>query len=185
MSGGRLLFSQGAPVTNNDVRGLLAQLTDAGFIGQEISPGTAEYFTGDRFLQLVTFMGCSPFLKLKPDDESSDDFCRIRILGPYAKSRFLEGRNTRPPRCPGCRKSVEDWRSLVDSWNAGRDTGYRCPSCSLAVPFTELEWRQNAGSGRLFIEITRIFPGEAVPVQALLDILGSHGTAWNYFYIQD
>jgi len=186
MSSGKLLFSLPSAITEDGVDSLIAELETAGFIGAMIEPGVRKFFAGDRFLQLITFMGCSPFLKLEPDGDSSDDFCSIWIRGPYTEPRFVAGSNTRPPRCPRCRQRMEgEWQALVERWKADADTQYNCPRCHESVPFEVLEWRQNAGAGRLFVEVTQIFPGEAVPVQALMDLLGRHGSPWNYFYIQE
>lgn len=185
MSTGRLLFAQAEPLDEPAVKRLLSDLETLGFLGPPIAPGEAPaYFTGDRFMQLVSFMGCSPFLKLRPDEEGDDDFCRIRVLGPYAAPRLVTGTNTRPPRCPACRRPVEAWRELAGRWEAGEPMDYNCPACGAITPFGRLEWRQNGGAGRLFIEVSRIFPGEAVPVPALMDRLGHHGGAWSYFYVQ-
>ena len=184
MSTGRLIFSFPAPLSREAVQRLLSALTAAGFIGKPLRPGAPEFLAGDRFLQLVTFMGCSPFLQLEPDDVGDGEFCHVRVRGPYREPRFIRGTNTRPPRCPGCRRRVEAWQPLAERWEETRDAEHRCPECGTETPFADLEWRQNAGVGRLFIEVTQVFPGEAVPVPALMDLLAEAGGPWSYFYVQ-
>jgi hypothetical protein len=46
-----------------------------------------------------------------------------------------------------------------------------------------IQWRKMAGYAHLFIEITDVFPKEAIPQTLLLDSLTdmSH-TGWTYFY---
>ena len=47
----------------------------------------------------------------------------------------------------------------------------------------DLDWRRQAGCGRLLLEVTDVFPGEAVPVSALLRGLEGLGAGpWRYFY---
>lgn len=184
MSTGRLILSFPDPLSGGALERLLSTLEAAGFIGDPIRRGAGEFMTGNRFLQLVTFMGCSPFLRLEPSGADDSDFCHVRIHGPYANPRFVRGTNTRPPRCPNCRRRVEEWQPLAERWEATRDAAHHCPACGSETPFTGLEWRQNAGIGRLFIEVTQVFPGEAVPVPALMELLATTGGPWNYFYVQ-
>ncbi len=48
------------------------------------------------------------------------------------------------------------------------------------------DWKQQGGFARLVIQVEEIFPGEAVPTDALLALLEHEsGCAWRYFYVQD
>lgn len=59
-----------------------------------------------------------------------------------------------------------------------------CANCGENIPMQDVKWRRDAGLGRLFVEITQIFPGEAVPVDHLMKRLSTLPTGgWRYFYI--
>jgi hypothetical protein len=146
------------------------------------------YLLGDRFMQLVAFMGCSPFINLEPtyDDQP---FCHLFIQGPYAQPMFMRGRNTGAPRCESCRKRIPDWDSLLQQWQADPEN-FRaaCPHCGHSQSPAGYNWRQSAGSGRLFLCVENIFPSEAIPSPELLKTLETGENmclAWSYFYIQD
>jgi DNA-directed RNA polymerase subunit RPC12/RpoP len=162
------------------------RLQELGLIGPPYAGEQPGFLVGEHFLRLVTFMGCSPYLQLEPPVDGSDRFCHIRLLGPYPYPRLLRGSNTRPPRCPGCRKRIEGWQEKVTllEANAGGST-IECPHCSRHSTPLELEWQRNAGVSRFFIQITEVFPGEAVPVPALLEQLKGDGGEWDYFYLTD
>jgi hypothetical protein len=58
-----------------------------------------------------------------------------------------------------------------------------CDQCQTRSTIEEFNWRKMAGYARLFIEITDIFPKEAIPQQLLLNILSATFNAdWQYFY---
>ena len=135
---------------------------------------------GKRFLQLITFMGCSPHIRFEPRDADDDDYCFIRILE-YEKPRLLRSQNSRTPGCPHCRKpAVADWSLLENP----QKTTLSCQHCGALSRPEELRWRNDAGMARLFIEINSIFPGEAQPVESLMQHLQKEtGCEWRYFYL--
>jgi hypothetical protein len=60
---------------------------------------------------------------------------------------------------------------------------WTCPACGAASAPYQLNWRHNAGCGRLFVEIWGIHPHEAVPADALLACLHEHTAQhWSYCY---
>lgn len=170
-----------------DVAALLARLRGIDFIGAHILPeNEADYLLGERFMQLVTFMGCSPYIQLKPTEDSKP-FCHLKIDGPYTDPVFLGGKNSNAPSCKACRKRIPQWEALINAWSK-QPQRYQatCPHCgNLQNPAT-YNWRQAAGTGRFFLLVENIFPQEAQPSTALLKALqGDDDKAWCYFYIQD
>jgi Zn ribbon nucleic-acid-binding protein len=180
MSSGRLILFPDTPDSPAPEPGALMQfLQRIGLAGDPLDPAQATYLVGSRFMQLVSFMGCSPYLQLKPPEDGGSGFCHIALLGPFEQPRFLYGANTRPPRCPACSQPIKAWR---ENLALNRIT---CDNCGNISRPDELEWRRNAGVGRIFVEIRNIFPGEAVPVDELMNGLREiDGGAWSYFYLQ-
>ena len=151
------------------------------FIGEPFN-GDMQFFTGERFLDLIALMGCSPGIKLEPDDDQA--FCYIRLIPGTESIEFHGGDRTHAPRCPQCRSVVTDWESKISCWQeSGAGAAWSCEACGHEAAPWDYNWRKSAGFGRCFIEISNIFPKEAIPQQQLLDALNSHyGVSWHYFY---
>jgi DNA-directed RNA polymerase subunit RPC12/RpoP len=184
---GRLILTPQDPyLLPDEPETILTPLHEIGFIEHALKeiPG---YLLGERFMQLVTFMGCSPYIRLQPD-ESDEPFCHLRLDGPYPRPILLSGKNTQPPRCMACRKRLSDWQASFQSWQGSTDNHMaRCPHCGYQQDPVTYDFRQSAGCGRLFLIVENIFPQEAIPTPALLDTLKhvSKGNDWRYFYQQD
>lgn len=165
---------------------MISRLADLGLVGANYGEIPGAYLTGPRFLQLITFLGCSPQLQLVPPANGSQDFCHIRLRGPFEKPRLLSAANTRPPRCPACGKGLSQWRQMEPFWARGQsDSQIVCHSCGQSASPADLNWRRKAGFGHCFIEIREVFPEEAVPLPALMESLRGEGASWCYFYLQD
>jgi hypothetical protein len=166
---------------------ILAQLREIGFIGDRLADSDNRYLLGDNFMQLVTFMGCSPNIELNPG-EPGQPFCHLVIDGPSERPRLLRGRNTTPPRCAGCRKRLEDWQTIFETWRQ-EAPGWQapCPHCGHLQDPATYDFRQSAGCGCLFLLVENIFPQEAIPSPALLHRLQAttDDRPWRYFYLQD
>jgi hypothetical protein len=184
---GRLVLTPQDPyLLPDEPETILSQLHEIGFIEHALEnmPG---YLLGERFMQLVTFMGCSPYIRLQPD-ESDEPFCHLRLDGPYPRPILLHGKNTQPPRCKACRKRLSDWQANFKSWKSSTDNyKARCPYCGYQQDPVTYDFRQSAGCGRLFLFVENIFPQEAIPSPALLEALkrASKSEAWRYFYYQN
>jgi hypothetical protein len=181
---GRLLLSTHDPLLLPAKTLLTATLAEAGFLGTPLWDRDDAFALGERFLQLVTFAGCSVRIELSPNGEAP--FCHIRLTGPFERPKFLIGRNTRPPRCCNCRAPLQNWEKLLADGNAGPAAPIACTACREATPPWNYDWKVKAGFGRLFIQIEEVFPGEAAPTPGLMNLLeGCTGCMWRYFYIQD
>ena len=162
---------------------LAETLAGAGMLGAPYDGRENAFLVGERFLQLVTFMGCSPHIELDPPGGNSDDFCHV-LIHTYAVPRLMVGSNTRAPRCPVCGKPG----AVAAAALARRDPALPvpCDHCGTRNPVASLKWRRDAGFGRLFVEVRSVFPGEAVPVEGLFRTLAeTTGGPWNYFYLTD
>lgn len=141
------------------------------------------YLTGEKFLDLIAFVGCSPDIALEPQDDDRP-FCLVHIQEHADAIEFHCGDQTHEPRCPHCRNAVINWQTRINSWlEADVKTLWECEACHSQAEPWRYNWRRSAGFGRCFIEISNIFPKEAIPQQQLLDTLHSHfGINWHYFY---
>ncbi|MBE9568656.1 MAG: hypothetical protein IMF14_08165, partial [Proteobacteria bacterium] len=134
------------------------------------------FLTGEKFLDYIAYMGCAPAVQFQTDDDGSD-FCFIKIHQ-YDSAELIHSRiQTRAPHCPGCKKAVKNWQTNISS------TQIHCDLCATTAGIENFDWRKMAGYAQLFIEITDIFPKEAIPQQILLDKLADiTDTGWQYFY---
>lgn len=190
MHTGRLVLTPGDPFyLPESSQRILAQLREIRFCNGS-APGLKgqHYLLAERFMQLVSFMGCSPFIQMEPTQDGQP-FCHLWIDGPYPHPIFLQGRNTSSPRCEACRRRIPQWQALIESWGKEPESFQACcPHCGHGQNPASYDWRQSAGCGRLFFCIENIFPNEAIPSPELLNTLAAadtHGSPWRYFYIQD
>jgi len=137
---------------------------------------------GPRFYQWITFMGCAPALKLEPDDAADESFCHIR----FTQHDELQFRYLRPEvkgRCPACTKLGLTAASFLQQKCLQQQT-WTCPHCRQSCSPLALNWKNEAGVGRFFIEFMEVHPHEAIPVDGLLQRLAEvTETKWQYFYV--
>jgi hypothetical protein len=111
-------------------------------------------------------MGCAPSIQFEAS-EDGEDFCFIK-LHQYEKAKLIYSQTqSRAPHCPACQKPVKDWQ------HSKTETTISCNLCHTSAGIEKFNWRKMAGFARLFIEITDIFPKEAIPQQMLLDKLAA------------
>ena len=165
-----------------DFPALIQPLTQFGLLGEPFTyQGTPHYRPGESFLQLITYLGCSPVISLGEPGTTGDEFAHIALVNTET-THLLHGDNVKSPRCPKCRHIYETWQEELPQWER---QAVICPSCELEGPIQALHWRQCAGYGRSFIKIWGVFEGEALPSDTFLEKLNSDtGVAWDYFYIQ-
>lgn len=181
--------------TNSDIQltHLLNSLNNLGFIGCAVTDSNAglEYCVGDTFLQLITFMGCSPYIEfeppldLKPDDVPG--FCFVRISAATEKNTLYHAGELNKlktvPRCQHCRKVIGNWAENVADLDGTTPWQLTCPSCETQLTQDELDWRKASGSGNIFIEVLNVYLQEAVPTDAFLQQLETVSSSpWQYFY---
>lgn len=166
---------------------ITSTLSDIQFI-EAVTGNTTEYLAGQRFLNLLTFLGCSPDINLVPDNnsgnnsDSDSNHCLIRILEISTTPRCIGFTQNASPRCPHCKKRIANRPS--GTWQQASNICI-CDKCRAQTPYAHLNWRHECGFGCCGFEITHIYPHEAVPTDQLLDALESAtGTPWQYSYAQ-
>ncbi|MBK1699881.1 hypothetical protein [Thiococcus pfennigii] len=178
---GRLVLTPSDPRAAPDPVRLHDALTAVGLLGAPLGGPPGAYRVGPSFLALITFAGCAVHVDTEARDEGAGPFTHVRLGGPLAEAQLRVGHNTRPPRCPTCRERLADWRAALDPGQP-----LTCPGCATSAPACAWDWRAQAGCGRLFVDIEEVFPGEAVPTQALMGALEALGAGpWRHFYLQD
>lgn len=157
-----------------DQGALEQQLNRIGLIGNRRQPG--RFSSGPAYLELVAYLGCSPHIALG----EAEDAMLVSFGGPFDKTQFRAHPNARP-RCPACRQNL-----VVEDIPERPDGIISCPHCGISHQACKLNWRNKAGFGRFFVEISNVHESEAVPGETLLEELGSAtGQAWGYFYWQE
>jgi DNA-directed RNA polymerase subunit RPC12/RpoP len=184
---GRLVLTPKDPyLVPDNPEAIFSELRKTGLIATPLEPHHG-YLLGENFMQLVTFMGCSPSIRLEPD-KTDEPFCHLLLAGPYPQPRLLSGKNTLPPRCDTCRKRLNDWQSnFHDLEQKGGAWQARCPHCGHHQDPATYDFRQSGGCGRFMLFIENIFPQEAIPSPSLLESLkrATDDAPWHYFFQQE
>ncbi len=170
-----------------DLPQLINALQEAALIGEAFDfGGTLHYRPGEEFINLITFLGCSPVISLGEPGKTGEEFCHIGFEGPLSQPQFIAGDNIKIPRCPHCGHRFEPWQPLIEDWTKHLSTQqWACPECGNTVQAPKLRWRKCAGFGRFFIKIWGIFESEAVPNPNLLSLLEKQtGSPWQHFYVR-
>lgn len=170
------------PDVEPNLQRLVQQLRQLEFIDTEFDfKGRNHYRPGELFLQLVTFLGCSPVVSLGAPGLTGEEFCHVEFET-CSESGIVAGANGKPPRCPYCKTRIDAWRPGQGlDWPATEERP--CPNCGTGVTLHALDWRHSAGVGRFFIKVWGVFEGEAVPTSRLMEHLETvTGMAWDYFY---
>ncbi len=142
------------------------------------------FLAGEQFLQLLTFMGCSPSINLVPQHEADRDYCHIVLSPVHAHVHFRSHERDVFARCPECGRRDANWPVLIECWHRDRSQQeYVCPHCHKSTSLYDLRWRQVAGFGRFFIDVFSIFPQEGIPSKHLMAALGDACVQpWTYFF---
>jgi hypothetical protein len=181
MSSGKLILAPRDPQSAApSADSVLQALAEIGMTGATLDTGPASYLAGPRFLELISFVGCSAQVELEPQPAGGQAFCHIRLIGPFDLPLPFLGRNTAAPRCPRCGAPVAAWRTRIEKSHLS------CERCGEALTPSELNWRRSGGFARIAVEVHNVFPSEAVPVPELMKHL-AQATArdWSYFYVQN
>jgi len=163
----------------DDIDQFIALCDQKGFISQEDRGLEKNYYlTGDRFLQLVTFMGCSPYLKIYPEHDEDTNYCSVYIPDAPQAVEFITSTQAKRPFCPDCRKALD-----INIKTLAADKRLVCPHCHKEFQANELDWRRNAGFINFAITISQVFPKEAIPTDKFLSWLATiTKRKWKYFY---
>lgn len=168
----------------DDPRTVIRGLQREGFAGEPCETEKSALRVGPRFTEWVSFLGCSPHLRLAPE-APGQPYTRLEIPAPASAPRLIAGANVKPPRCPRCRRPFVD-RAGLQPLPADPAARRACMHCGCETAWLALDWRRSACAARWWIAITEIHESEAVPTPALLDRLGALGGGrWDYCYVRD
>jgi len=170
-------------------------LQGLGLIGAPRPLGERVFYpTGAEFLQLVTFLGCSPAIELDPPADparlaqasAAGRFCHAFITR-TPQPRLRADAATPAPRCPTCKQPLPDWPATLMRWRLQLPAApWQCSGCRQDTDIMSLRFRKTAGIARIWLDIRGIHPFEAVPAPALLDGLRAlTGTDWLTCYLQE
>ncbi|CAK0743459.1 conserved hypothetical protein [Gammaproteobacteria bacterium] len=179
------------PLVSVEIAKLEATLRTLGVIGTPLPTMDAVdltlvdwYAAGAQLLEQVTFLGCSPVVRLAAAYDGDTDFCRLCLPPPLPHPVWRAPPGASPPRCPRCRTADATWRTALPAWEADPVASrHVCPSCGHGTPLHQWRLREAAGFGRSYLELWGIHPGEAVPGEVLLATLAQlSGGPWRWFY---
>jgi hypothetical protein len=129
---------------------------------------------GERLMEWVNFLGCSPNLYAGSLD------CRIRIHY-YKEKNALGGQSIDSIRYPKCKHRIDNTLKLLQLYP--QHSSWTCPECGNQGFIEDINWRKSAGFSHYFIEVSNIFPKEAVPSPGMLQSLKTCTQQdWNWFY---
>ncbi|MDQ7016123.1 MAG: hypothetical protein Q9N68_07080 [Gammaproteobacteria bacterium] len=145
------------------------------------------YRSGERFMEHLTFVGCSPFIALQPEEaKANQTYCAIHL--PQQSNHYYSAVDSMStaPHCPHCRKAHPTWQTALQQWHKNQTQRWSCNICEKTSAPWQWNWRKQAAFGRSVIEILNIHPHEAIPSQALLDALHAlNQTPWQYAYVRE
>lgn len=158
-----------------NLEALIKFLQETGLAGDALHQDENSFSVGENFLEHISFMGCSPSINFSNENKDGK-FTFIRLtLTPTITA--LTGSHSFAPHCPHCKKAEKNWREHL------KNHRLQCGHCQETADAWQYNWRKSAGFGRCFIEITDIYPKEAMPQPSLLLALENHfQVAWKYFF---
>lgn len=159
----------------DDLETLINFLQKLELIGQAINKNENSFLIGEKFLNHISFMGCSPHIKFdNEDNDGKFTFIRLHLTETITT---LTSQHSFAPHCPQCKKPEKTWRDLL------KNNQIECSHCQTTSEAWHYNWRKSAGFSRCYIEITDIFPKETIPQPAFLKSLENKFlTSWTYFY---
>jgi hypothetical protein len=188
-----MVLTTADPLQAVDQATIVTALVDLGLLGERLERPDWAFATGPGFGKLVGFTGCAvQFGDPVPGGSAPGPW--VRVPPPLPAPRLLWGRNTRPPRCPGCSTPARDWTDWLASAPSREVPGcgcdamqpLACGACAAAAPACRWRWGRHGGAGRSFVMVEEVFPAEGQPLPGLLQALGGVGAGpWVFFYVQD
>jgi len=180
---GRLLLAPEDPMAAAPTASLAELLGDGQLISSTSLISATRFSPGKRLFEYIGFTGCAVQLDQGPIGAAGFE---IELEGPFACPVSRLGRNSRPPRCPGCRRPLADWRAQLDQTERDDSPTLHCADCGAEEPAWRWNWGRQGGFGRLLINLEPVFPGEGRPLPALFRLLEHLEIGpWRYFYVQD
>ena len=160
--------------TNIEFSSILQTLKKLDLIDSNIAD--KRYATGNGFVSLLTFMGCSPNIELEPQDDKP--YCYIEI-NTDEKVKFFSGINLKAAVCPECKVKITQISNPTNEKSI-------CSNCNNEFQISFLNWCKTAFIAKSCIAIGNIYESEAIPNDQLLDALEKISQSkWKYAYIRE
>ena len=170
------LFLHPEQNSSQNTSSFITALQNIELISNTINSQDKHFHVGEKFLDYVAHMGCAPNIQFK-ESPNNENFCFIKIHYHDQNQLIVSKIQAKPPQCPECKKPIKNWQDKIT------DTTLFCEHCDTTTNIENINWRKMGGFSNLFIEITDIFPKEAIPQHFLLDKLSKiTQTNWLYFY---
>jgi hypothetical protein len=179
-----ILLPENPDFTPDKTEPVTEALRAISFLGPAIGGSDNRFTIGERFFDHISFLGCSPSIKIEPENENDRHFCHIRI-SQFSSAHFYHGQLTKLPSCSNCKKPLSSLKKkLEDQETAGFEGRWHCEQCDAAGDIKALNWRKTAGYGSFSIEIWSVYPNEAVPSDFLLGTVEKvTSQKWRYIYV--
>lgn len=124
-------------------------------------------------MELITFMGCSPSLGLELKTVVS---CTL-----YPRVCAIGGDSINKIICPNCKSLIKKPATLISNFK--NNPIWQSTCCNKEIALQSINWRKSAGFSHAFIQMSHIFPKEAIPTDTLLKKLSYFSQSeWHYFY---
>lgn len=160
-------------------------LRDLGFSALETfhHEDRCHYHAGERFLELMTFVGCAPVVMTGQESIEDENFYHIHIVEKISTPVLLLSSDARP-RCGQCKKPMEEWQEVLQRYQQERTAeSVCCHACGSENDVFTFNWKRAGGVAGVHIAIHGVFPHEAVPSDELMQHLQLiSGLGWDYFY---
>ncbi len=130
---------------------------------------------GPRLMEHITYLGCSPALA----SGGSESEIHLHM---FPDIQGMGGDSIETLRFPRCKHTIPNPSKLLSSPSYAE---WKCDQCYNSGVNSEINWRKSAAYSDVFIEVTSIFPKEAIPSENFIQSLNqfSH-SAWKWFYAQ-
>lgn len=139
----------------------------------ELSMDSDTLTAGSMLMQHITYMGCSPALT---DAQSANEI----HLHLFNQMTGLGGESIETLRYPGCKHPLTDPKSLLSH---SAESRWSCSQCENTGMISDINWRKSAAYSDIFIEISGIFPKEAIPSdQFIQSLMQWSKSEWHWFY---
>ncbi len=178
------LYSE-SPCAPRDCQSLHNTLLKCKFIGGKIgrTENATRYQTGDKFLSLLSFMGCSPNIEIVPQENKP--YCYIEIENTPTKTAFISGKNLRKYTCPECKQRINAIGELINTALHNNTPLIHCTHCHHPIHYNNINWRKTGFVAKHWVVVGNIYESEAVPNDNLLSYLKKvTRTSWRFAYIR-
>lgn len=190
-----VLHSQFSKSCIDNIPAIVKALQLNSFIGGPIKEfGINHFLVGSNFLDMISFLGCSPNIRLftekegigPGDHQGSESYAHIQV-GTSSTPFFVDGDIGTFPRCVFCKSNLEiEALSYQEADDIFPNLQITCSGCQKILDQKTINWRHSAGLVQEFVAIHGIYPHEAVPDDRLLDQLCKvTSVPWQFFYCRN